>query len=75
MCSLSYSTYKQEGPLTSDLFTKSEQLSLEESDGVYYSLCNTYHGVHSQTMLPGKDIYNFYNYLSNKNNVEENIDI
>ena len=66
MYSLSYSTYKPKAPLTNDLCTGSEQLSLEETDGMYCSLCNMHH-VHSQNMSPdGKDICQ--SSLSSKNN-------
>ena len=61
MCSLSYSTYKPEVPLASDLSTRSEQKLMEESGGVYCSLCNVFHGVYSQTMSRGKDMYKFNN--------------
>ena len=40
---------------------------MEEPDGVYCSLCNKYHGVHSQTLSSaGKDINKFTNPLFNK---------
>ena len=61
MCSLSYRTYKPEVSLASDLSTRSEQKLMEESGGVYCSLCNVYHGVYCQTMSPGKDMYKFNN--------------
>ena len=60
-----FSTYKPEIPLTSDLFTRSEQQLMEESGGVYCHRCNKYLGVHSQTMSPaGKDINKFTNLSS-----------
>ena len=50
--------------ITSDLSTRSEQQLMEELGGVYCSCCNMYHNVHSQTMLPGKDMYKFNKHLS-----------
>ena len=67
LCFLSYSTYKQ----NTLLLTRSKQQPLEESDGMYCSLCSKYHGVSSQAMLPDKDIFKFSN-LSYKNNIEKN---
>ena len=55
--------------------TRSEQQPLEESDDIYCSLCNKYHGINSQTMSPGKDIYKLTNRLSYKNAVEKNTNI
>ena len=76
MCSPSYSTYKPQGPLTSDVSIVSEQpRPLEEPDGVHASLCNECHYTNSQDMLPCKDIYKFSNPLFNKNKIEENTNI
>ena len=75
MCSLSQSTYKPEVPLASDSSIRSEQKLIEESGGVYCSLCNVYHGVYSQTMSPGKDMYKFSKHLSLSKNMKEGEDI
>ena len=50
---------------------------MEESGGIYCSLCNMYHGVYSQTMSPGKDMYKFskHKHLSPSRNIKEGEDI